>query len=119
MTIFYFGERWDAPLLDVPDDGRPPPVHCPTPVGTPCVMCQAPIIEGDRGLLYAVGVIDGADVAELDTPAHIECEMLHTVGHLWRVCTCWGWDITSIEARLEIVARMNVARAASGTRPLW
>jgi hypothetical protein len=81
-------------------------------------MCQAPIVEGERGLIYAV--VDGSTPHGGKTQAgHIECEMLHTIGHVHGVCTCTGWDINSVEARREIITRINHERMTHHMGPLW
>jgi len=58
VTTFYFGPRWDAPLLDENAE------QVPTPVGEVCFGCNEPIREADRGLLRSyVAQVDGEWVA--------------------------------------------------------
>lgn len=117
MTTFYFGERWDAPMLNPPDDDSPPPVHCPTPVGEPCLFCKELIAMGDRGLIVGASMIT-VPIHHGAAPIHIECEMLGTIGHIYAVCPCTGFDTTSRASALELLRRMNVDRAKHGMGPL-
>lgn len=43
MTAF-FGQPWDAPVCEMG-------TQVDTPVGQPCLACEVPLVEGDRGLL--------------------------------------------------------------------
>lgn len=120
MTIFYFGESWDAAMFDVPDDDSPPPVHCPTPIGVPCGSCKEAIADGDRGQMIPF-VQEAAEGALTDVsmePHHIECLWLNTVGHIEGICRCTGFA-PSRHAREAILARLNRRRANAGLGPIW
>jgi hypothetical protein len=43
VTVF-FGQRWDAPILDFARSA-------PTPVGVVCYLCDRPIHRGDQGFI--------------------------------------------------------------------
>jgi hypothetical protein len=114
VTTTYFGPRWDAPLLDDPDDGSPAPVQVATPVGEPCYVCSESIRDGERGLQRL-----GYGNAGVQTPhVHTECEMLGVIGHAYGVCRCTGWDTTSRTAALELLRVIDGQRAADGRGPL-
>lgn len=119
VTTVYFGPRWDAPLLDDPDDGSPAPIQVATPVGDPCYVCTGKIAEGERGLVRA-----GAKVGDNGKPVaiklfvHTECEMLGVIGHVYGVCTCSGWDTGTRAAALELLRVLNEQRAKDGMGPL-
>lgn len=49
LTLRYFGERWEASMLD-------DAVQAPTPVGELCVSCREAFVDGDRGLIFATGL---------------------------------------------------------------
>jgi hypothetical protein len=71
----YFGERWDAPILD-------DAVEVEVPVGVPCMFCEEPFEEGDSGWVYASG-----------QPTHTECglrSVLGGVNHQLGLCSCCG-----------------------------
>lgn len=94
--LLYFGERWDAPLLD--EGAR----QVETPVGQPCLAeCGDLIQEGDRGLIRAVMVKaeTGGWVSE-QRPVHAECDMLPIVGHMHGVCSCTGHSHDRAAAKL-------------------
>ena len=84
MTSF-FGQRWNAPVVD---DG-PDVLQVPTPVGEPCSACNRKIEEGDQGFIRPHVFADG-NVGFM--PVHRGCEMGTTVGHYFGLCSCTGWD---------------------------
>jgi hypothetical protein len=123
VTVF-FGVRWDAPIVDDAD-------QVPTPVGQMCYVCGQPIEAGDRGLIRACmrweehpPDADGYTTSPLPVaalPIHAECDMLGVLGHQFGVCRCTGWDTYGPAARasaLELLARVNAARATDGHRVL-
>jgi hypothetical protein len=83
MTVF-FGDRWDAPIVDLA-------TRVVTPFGEPCMFCAEPIEPGDRGVLrLCVDLVDGETVTDT-RPAHMECDlrsMLGDVEHLEGRCAC-------------------------------
>lgn len=121
----YFGERWDAPLLD----GR---IHqVPTPVGDHCLYCTEPIEAGDRGLLRAC-IRDNASLNGLTDgsvePVHLECELRSVIGpveHLEGRCSCSTRNagseapVTSFrdDAR-AVLAHINEERRRAGRGPM-
>ena len=92
----FFGERWDAPILDHA-------VQVQTPVGTPCVQCGEPVADGDRGTLISTVRLDADSqyVPGLE-PMHLECGVRAVVGsvkHLEGQCMCHGRDELSEDDR--------------------
>jgi len=88
----WFGAPWPSAALRAPvcDDDR---LRVPTPVGTPCVLCDEQIACVDRGTFVAVITSVGEPVRMV--PAHIECSFRSVVGgvaHLKGTCTCHGGD---------------------------
>jgi hypothetical protein len=78
----YFGKAWDAPITDNAQ-------QVPTPVGTPCLLCEVEIQEGDRGVMVGYWGPQGASVA----PIHIECQFRSVMGganHIKGTCHCSG-----------------------------
>lgn len=81
--------------------------HIKTPVGSPCVMCQEAVKEGDIGTINFAGQI-----------IHYECGLRSVVGsvaHQLRRCSCYGgsWeDPPEMSAREAAVAaaRLHDAR---------
>lgn len=82
----FFGQRWDAPMLD---DGIP----VATPTDMECLYaCGEPIIEGDQGVLVPCIDLDeaGKPFAKM-TASHRECWIRAGVGsvaHLQGRCDC-------------------------------
>jgi hypothetical protein len=115
MTTIFFGRRWDAPLLD--GDSA---VQMPTPTGDRCYVCGEWIAEGDRGLIRTITERRTLTDELVSHPAavHAECEMLGVIGHVYSVCDCTGFDTSSRSAALELLARINAARASGGMGPL-
>jgi hypothetical protein len=99
----YFGARWDAPMLD-------DAVEVATPVNWPCVGCDEPIQDGDRGLIR-VAIRRGDDGAPYGqfVAIHAECDLRSVMGHQVGVCGCNGHGTTRADARLvwERVSKMR------------
>ena len=109
MTVF-FGDRWDAPIVDDAE-------QVPTPAGQECYACGEQVAAGDRGLIRACArMVDGRPVAQA-LPVHTECDMLGVLGHQWGVCPCTGYGHDRA-AGLELLARVNMFRAGRGQPPL-
>jgi hypothetical protein len=81
MTVF-FGERWNAPIVDHAQQAS-------TPVGVPCYQCERPIQEDDQGSIRPL--ITEKALAK-DLASHRGCDMPTTIGHLFGLCSCTGWD---------------------------
>lgn len=100
----FFGEPWDVPATEGQE-------HVPTPVGTPCLWCQVPIEDGDRGfILPAMRQTLAGDWYADPLPQHRECQMRSVIGspaHLDGNCICHGGDParpqTPAEVRAEAV----------------
>lgn len=90
---FFFGERWDAPVVD---DAAP----TATPVGALCYACGEPIEDGDRGFVRVVVRWDRDGVALPVEPVHAECDLRSLVGHDLGICPCGGYDASRASARL-------------------
>jgi hypothetical protein len=111
MTTFYFGPRWDAPMLD--EDAE----QVPTPVGKTCYECGQAIAESDRGLIRAcVRMVDGQPSASAE-PIHVECDLRGIVGHEYGVCPCTGHGHSRADGLL-VLERVNAGRATRGMDPL-
>lgn len=118
--VEYFGEKWDAPLVD---DG----VLIDTPVGLLCLYCHEGIRIGDRGLMRFVGSQDeaGKPVAVM-LPVHQECDLrmaLGSLAHLRGECRCHGrteppYPGTLREEALEVLAWLNEERRLQGAGPM-
>ena len=83
MTTFYFGERWGVPALDNAE-------QVATPVGVPCIWCEHEIQDGERGYMRPHWSDDPGEIQML--PSHRGCELASSVGHLFKVCSCTGFD---------------------------
>jgi hypothetical protein len=81
VTVF-FGERWDALILDYAQPA-------PTPVGVGCYLCDRPIHAGDQGFIRP-SITENGPCGNF--PVHRGCEMATTIGHLFGICSCTGWD---------------------------
>lgn len=81
MSVIFFGPRWDAPMLDQASAVE-------TPVGKPCLTCRRLIEPGDQGVVLPVGGLNSVVFA----PIHRGCEMATTVGHIFGLCSCTGWN---------------------------
>jgi hypothetical protein len=64
----------------------------PTPVGQPCLWCEEPIQEGDKGVTmphYGTDTCGGVK----EMPHHIECMLRQTVGSVGHQNgTCWCFN---------------------------
>jgi hypothetical protein len=96
MTIF-FGERWNAPIVD---HAR----KAPTPIGVPCYQCERPIQEDDQGFVRPLITESGPSG---NLPIHRGCDMAVTIGHLFGLCSCTGWN-DIYERGQELVRRSEV-----------
>jgi hypothetical protein len=97
----FFGERWDAPIVDDAEQVL-------TPVGLPCYDCGHAIEANDQGFLrpyVSQGDLDGTFKAEL-RPIHRGCDMAGSAGHVFGVCSCTGWD-DHYEAGKELIRRAD------------
>jgi hypothetical protein len=92
-TQLYFGESWDVPALD---GAR----RVPTPVGEPCIHCETPVAEGDRGFIRAAVTEVDRELVAKPAPAHVECELAGVMGHVVGVCSCTGYGNDLAAARL-------------------
>lgn len=95
MTVF-FGDRWDAPIVD------PPATQMATPVGEPCYSCQESIVPGDQGVARTM---IGADAVASLGFIHRECDLLGAVGHMVGCCSCVSWSGTRRELARECERR--------------
>jgi hypothetical protein len=111
VTTYYFGERWDAPLVDEAK-------QVPTPVGQTCYACGELIAEGDRGLMRGCMRLgeDGQPVGSIE-PVHVECDLRSVLGHQMGVCPCTGHGSSRADALLTL-DRLNAQRADDGMGPL-
>lgn len=111
MRVTYCGPRFDAPIME-------DAIQVATPIDEACMVCRGPIAEGDSALRGLVMTADNEAptglVAELRW-THAECYALGTVGHVFGVCRCTGYDTTSREAARVLWRRLGDARA-SGLR---
>lgn len=91
MRNYFFGDRWDAPIVD-------DAVQVETPVGQICYECAEPIEDGDRGFIRAtmreVGKTMGCE------PVHAECDLRNVMGHTVGVCSCTGHYGSRADAKL-------------------
>jgi hypothetical protein len=94
MTDF-FGKRWDAPIVD---NAR----YVPTPVGQVCYQCDRPIERGDQGFIRPLITEGEAGLR----PIHRGCDMATTVGHIFGLCNCTGWNDIYERGR-ELVRRAD------------
>lgn len=96
--MIIFGKLWDAPVCD-------DATQTDTPVGTHCLRCDEPIVQGDQGFVWpmVVGEIEDWTL----TAMHRECFMSETCGHTVGVCTCTGWDSHSRDAAKEVLRRVE------------
>jgi hypothetical protein len=87
----FFGERWDAPIVE------PPAQRIPTPVGQKCCRCEEPIVEGDQGFTRPCYM---ADRTWSSIHIHRECDLAGIIGHMAGVCGCTGYDQSRASARI-------------------
>lgn len=90
----FFGERWDAPVVD-------DAIQVPTPVGEHCLHCVEPIEDGDCGFVQAMADLgpDG-EMVERRCFTHAECDLRGVLGHQVGVCHCTGYDASRATAKL-------------------
>lgn len=122
MTVLYFGEKWDSPMLD--EDAR----QVRTPRRKPCYWCTDKIRRRDRGVLRPVGRLgdNGKMVGSLEA-IHAECDLRSIVGspaHFKGLCSCKGfeepvWPGTKHEESLEVLRLVNEERENAGFGRLW
>lgn len=110
MTPVFFGEPWDAPIIE--DATQLPEV----PTYAACLRCNDMIAEDDQGFVrpyigsnldprYLVGM--GPDYQL--TAVHRECDLASVVGHAVGVCSCTGYDESRESAR-EVWRRVAAGR---------
>lgn len=107
MLSAWFGKNWGSPMCD-------PAMHCPTPVGEPCLWCEERIAADDDGFLSAVIDSPGAALQLREAPYHLDCYIRNVVGgvnHLRGNCKCCGGteppdppDLTKRQAATEAAA---------------
>jgi hypothetical protein len=78
--------------------------EAPTPIGVPCYQCERPIQEDDQGFIRPLITENGL---AKDLAIHRGCDMATTIGHLFGICSCTGWD-DIYERGLELVRRSEV-----------
>jgi hypothetical protein len=78
----FFGEPWGAPILDYVRS-------VPTPIGLVCYLCDHPIQRGDQGFIHPL-ITENGPCGNL--PVHRGCDMAVTIGHLFGICSCTGWE---------------------------
>lgn len=93
MTVF-FGERWDAPIVD-------DAVQVKTPVGQFCYACGEAIAADDRGFIRnAMRLGEDDKLYGSSEPVHAECDLRGIAGHEVGVCHCTGYDDSRATAQL-------------------
>lgn len=104
MITQFFGERWNAPIVDP----GPLVAQVETPVGQECYMCDRPIIDGDQGFLrWCTGAGPDPDTLISNLrPVHRGCDMATSIGHMYGLCSCTGWD-DIYERGVELIRRLD------------
>jgi hypothetical protein len=102
VTVF-FGGHWDAPILESAQSA-------PTPVGVTCYLCDRPIHHGDQGFIRPLITENGPGG---NLPVHRGCDMAVTIGHLFGICSCTGWD-DIYERGQELVRRDDASELTPG-----
>jgi hypothetical protein len=98
-----FGPAWDAPSCEYAD-------LVATPVGEPCLECEEPILDGDRGMVMPfVGAW---------SPMHLECYMRGTMSHSFKQCRCYVPRRSLREEAKATLEALNAERAKQGWGPL-
>jgi hypothetical protein len=90
-AVQYFG----PPIFKQPDE-----VQIPPPVGEVCILCEEPVDAGDIGTINLLAQV-----------THYECQMreiIGSVGHLKRTCSCYG----GTEGDPPAMTRRQAAKAA-------
>jgi hypothetical protein len=99
MNLVAFGPRWYSPAVTG--------AHwVDTPVGETCGHCAEPFRAEDQGLYRHVMVVPGQVRVEA---VHAGCDALPTVGHIYGVCVCTGWDTFTRAAGDELWSRLGQA----------
>jgi hypothetical protein len=107
MTGMFFGEPWDAPIVD--DAVQLPEV----PTYAACIQCDEQIVETDQGFIrpyvgndvaarYLVGIGPGHQLVAV----HRECDLSSVLGHTVGVCLCTGYPHNRETAR-EVLRRVE------------
>lgn len=114
MTTYFFGPRWDAPMLD---DGNARRIE--TPVEECCADCDEHIDALDRGILITVLERDPdgrmrADVA----PIHMECQLRGVLSHFHRQCACYVQHASRRDEARATLAAVDADRALAGLGPM-
>jgi hypothetical protein len=122
---YYFGQRWDAPLLD----GRIQQLDAP--VGHACLWCHQPIMDTDRGLFRAaISDQPGQDgqpgTAGTVEPVHMECDLraalgnlTHLQGRCGHIGDCNDQETgTWREQARAVLDHLNQQRAMQGMEPM-
>jgi hypothetical protein len=105
-SVLYFGEPWDAPLVD-------DATAVATPVGQVCYACGEQVAAGDRGLIrQVVRMMDGSPAGSVE-PVHAECDLRAAMGHQVGVCPCTGYGHDRVAGRL-VWQRVFGVRERSG-----
>jgi hypothetical protein len=107
MVTQFFGQRWDAPRVD----GA---AQVDTPAGEPCLHCDEPIADGDRGLLMPVRSTDRVEIR----PVHLECDLRSTLSHWMRQCRCFVPDRGLRDEARATLEAVNAQRARHGFGPM-
>lgn len=118
-VIFYFGDKWDVPMLDEGDSLRVEQVPLPTHLS--CTNCGESFVEGDRGLLRPVLGLDGEGQLKLaarEGGVHAECDMRAMIGHQFQACDCYLPTLSWREQGRQVWERVNEQRRAGGLGPL-
>jgi hypothetical protein len=107
--VRYFGEPYPSREYPAPmfEDG----IEVPTPIGEPCLRCDEPIDEDDRGVLMPYLAADGK--AHM-VAFHFECHVRSTIGsvkHQRGECGCATGDFQT-DDDAEYPTRREAARAA-------
>jgi hypothetical protein len=89
-VTFFFGERWDAPIVD-------DAIQIETPAGASCYDCAEAIAPGDRGFVRPL--IRSETEAEIGY-VHAECDLRSTCGCMVGLCRCHGYPTNRDTARL-------------------
>lgn len=102
MTLRRFGPHWQRE-----DPDEPEVRFMATPLNQPCLYCREFIELGDSGQEVGVsqGIADDLGLTGYVAVVHVECVALHTIGHVWGVCSCHGFP-DNRESALECWRRM-------------
>ena len=93
--VTYFGKDYGAPIYRES-------YQIPTPVGTPCMYCEEPILEGEDGFRDGGGAF-----------FHRECLLrgiIGSVSHQSKTCSCYTRDRLGCEE--DGISRREGARRA-------